>query len=265
MPELWDGAQPASRGARVYASVAAAGSRLLAAALPPLCPGCREPLADKGGVCARCWSALSFITRPFCDRLGTPFPHDAGMPLLSPQAVAHPPAYRRARAVLRYDENAGALVHALKYGDRLDLAPAFGRWMAAAGRELLLDAEALVPVPLHRRRLWARRFNQSAALAQAIGALAARPVWHDVLRRVKHTPQQVGLSREERARNVARAFGVPDPGKGEVRGRRLLLVDDVLTSGATVEACARALGRAGAASVDVLVFARVVAAPPRPI
>src|SRR6516165_4481840 len=150
-----------------------------------------------------------------------------------------------------------ALVHALKYGDRLDLAPMMGRWIGQAGRELLAEADALVPVPLHWRRLWARRFNQSAMLAAAVSRQAGVPVAAEALKRVKPTAQPVGLSRTERAANVQGAFRVPGDGKAAVTGRRLVLIDDVLTSGATVEGCGRALLRAGAANVDVLVFARV--------
>jgi len=133
-----------------------------------------------------------------------------------------------------------------------------GRWTANAGREILAGADALVPVPLHWRRLWARRFNQSAALAATVSAASNVPMAHTALKRVKATAQQVGLSRADRAANVQGAFRVPEEGRGEVAGRRLVVVDDVLTSGATVEGCARALLRAGAANVDVLVFARVV-------
>jgi ComF family protein len=173
------------------------------------------------------------------------------------QAIADPPAYQRARAAVRFDEISRALVHALKYGDRLDLAPMMGRWISQAGREVLAEADALVPVPLHWRRLWARRFNQSAALATAISAESGVPVEFGALKRVKATAQQVGLTRTERAVNVQGAFKVPPAGKAAVAGRRLVLVDDVLTSGATVDGCARALLRAGAANVDVLIFARV--------
>ena len=181
------------------------------------------------------------------------------------EAIADPPAYNRARAAVRYDDVARALVHALKYGDRLDLAPTMGRWMANAGRELVADADAMVPVPLHWRRQWARRFNQSALLAEVIAKTSGRPVAYAALKRSKATPQQVGLAKADRALNVQGAFRVPPDGKAEVVGRRLVLVDDVLTSGATVGACARALLRAGAANVDVLVFARVVAAVRPPI
>jgi ComF family protein len=226
--------------------------------LPPLCPACRGLVGDDGGLCASCWAQLSFIAPPFCERLGTPFGYDPGPGVLSTEAIANPPAFARARAAVRYDDIASALVHALKYGDRLDLAPAMGRWMARAGRELTGGADALVPVPLHWRRLWARRFNQAAALARAISRSCGVPVLDDALKRMRATPQQVGLKRADRATNVQGAFQVPDERGAAVAGRRLVLVDDVLTSGATVDACARALLRAGAAHVDVLVFARVV-------
>jgi ComF family protein len=225
-------------------------------ALPQLCPSCRETVEGRG-LCASCWSKLSFITRPYCERLGIPFVYDSGPGILSMEAIADPPSYNRARAAVRFDEISRALVHALKYGDRLDLAPMMGRWIAYAGRELLTDADALVPVPLHWRRLWARRFNQSAMLAATISAESGVPIAAGALKRVKATVQQVGLSRAERGDNIQGAFKVPDSGKPAVAGRRLVLVDDVLTSGATVEGCAKALLRAGAANVDVLVFARV--------
>ena len=228
--------------------------------LPPLCPSCRAPLGGGAGMCAECWAKLSLIEPPYCARLGIPFVYDPGPGLLSMEAIANPPAYDRARAAVRYDDVARKLVHAFKYSDRLDLAPMMGQWMARACRELLADAGALIPVPLHWRRLWGRRFNQSATLAGAISSLAGVPVLHDALKRVRATPQQVGLSKNERADNVQGAFRVPPEKKADVAGRRLVLIDDVLTSGATVDTCARALLRAGAAHVDVLVFARVVAA-----
>jgi ComF family protein len=233
--------------------------------LPPLCPACRGLLGDDGGLCAACWSRLSFIAPPYCERLGTPFGYDPGPGVLSTEAVSHPPAFGRARAAVRYDDVASALVHALKYGDRLDLAPIMGRWMARAGRELTDGAGALVPVPLHWRRLWARRFNQAAALARAISDASGVPVLDDALARTRATPHQVGLARAERATNVQGAFRVPDARQVAVAGKRLVLIDDVLTSGATLDACTRALLRAGAAQVDVLVFARVVDALRAPI
>src|SRR5215469_12378271 len=205
--------------------------------LPQLCPACRDTVEGRG-LCASCWSKLSFITRPYCERLGIPFVYDPSPGILSMEAIADPPSYNRARAAVRFDEISRALVHALKYGDRLDLAPMMGRWISRAGRELLDEADALVPVPLHWRRLWARRFNQSAMLAAAVSRQTGLPVAAGALKRVKRTAQQVGLSRTERAANVQGAFRVPGDGKAAVTGRRLVLIDDVLTSGATVEGCA---------------------------
>jgi ComF family protein len=236
----------------------------LGVALPQLCAACREPVAGEG-LCAACWAKLSFIAPPYCERLGIPFPFDPGPGVLSLEAIADPPAYQRARAAVRFDDTARTLVHALKYADRLDLAPIMGRWMAQAGRDLTREADLLLPVPLHWRRQWARRFNQSALLAEVVGKASGLPVSHGALRRVKATAQQVGLARTERARNVQGAFAVRPDARIEVAGRRLVLVDDVLTTGATLEACTRALMRAGAASVDVLVFARVVAPARVPI
>ncbi|WP_458759338.1 ComF family protein [Afipia sp. TerB] len=226
-------------------------------ALPTLCVSCHEPVTGDG-LCAACWSRLSFIAPPYCARLGIPFVYDPGPGLLSMEAIASPPAYQRARAAVRYDDVARTLVHALKYQDRTDLAPTMGRWMARAGHELLKEADALIPVPLHWQRSWSRRYNQSGALARAIAAQAGLPVWSDVLQRTRQTRQQVGLSRTERSRNVQGAFSVAAEKKPAVQGRRVILIDDVLTSGATVDTCAPALLRARAASVDVLVFARVV-------
>jgi ComF family protein len=233
-------------------------------ALPTLCVACREPV-DGEGVCASCWTKLSFIAPPLCPRLGIPFIYDPGPGLLSMEAISDPPAYGRARAAVRYDDVARTLVHALKYQDRTDLAPAMGRWMARAGRELIEQSDALIPVPLHWQRGWSRRYNQSGALARVIERQTGVRLLSEVLRRVRPTLQQIGLSRAQRASNVQGAFKVAAERQSEIQGRRVVLIDDVLTSGATVDACARALLRAKAAAVDVLVFARVVDTHKAPI
>lgn len=237
-------------------------------ALPPVCMACRAAVDEPGCLCAGCWSRIGFIERPFCDRLGTPLPYEAGEeagPPLSGAALADPPAYGRARTVAAFGEVARDLIHALKYADRLDVARPMARMMVRAGADILVDAEALVPVPLHGLRLWRRRFNQSAALAGFIGAQATVPVRTGWLARHRATLPQVGLDRAARARNVAGAFAVPEAARAELRGRRLVLVDDVLTTGATLDACVKALIRAGAERVDVLVFARVVDGRAAPI
>jgi ComF family protein len=240
------------------------GRLALDIALPTLCVACREPVHGEG-VCAECWSKLSFIAPPYCPRLGIPFVYDPGPELLSMEAIANPPAYQRARAAVRYDDVARTLVHALKYQDRTDLAPAIGRWMARAGRELLGEADVLVPVPLHWRRGWSRRYNQSGALARVIERQTGVKLKSEALRRIRPTEQQIGLSRKDRASNVQGAFKVATERKADIEGRRVVLIDDVLTSGATVDACARALLRVKAAQVDVLVFARVVDTHKAPI
>jgi predicted amidophosphoribosyltransferase len=144
-------------------------------ALPPVCPACREPIAAGGGLCARCWAKLSFIARPYCERLGTPFAHDPGPGILSARAIADPPAFGRARAAVRYDEIARVLVHGLKYGDRLELAPTLGRWMAEAGREVLAGADALVPVPLHWASPVGKALQSSGAAGQSHIRIERRP------------------------------------------------------------------------------------------
>ncbi|MCA6118904.1 ComF family protein [Bradyrhizobium sp. WSM 1738] len=233
-------------------------------ALPTQCVSCREPV-DGEGVCASCWARLSFIAPPYCPRLGIPFVYDPGPELLSMEAIASPPAYQRARAAVRYDDVARTLVHSLKYQDRTDLAPAMGRWMARAGKELLEEADVLVPVPLHWRRGWSRRYNQSGALARVISRQSGVKLAAEALRRIRSTEQQIGLSRPQRAANVQGAFKVAPERSHDIAGRRVIVVDDVLTSGATADACARALLRAKAAQVDVLVFARVVDSHRAPI
>jgi predicted amidophosphoribosyltransferase len=186
------GALGACRGAWSYAAKLA-----LDIALPTLCVACREPV-DGEGVCAECWAKLSFIEPPYCPRLGIPFVYDPGPELLSMEAIANPPAFARARAAVRYDDVARSLVHALKYQDRTDLAPTMGRWMARAGRELLKDADVLIPVPLHWRRGWSRRYNQSGALARVIERHSGVRLASEALRRVRRTEQQIGLSRIQR-------------------------------------------------------------------
>jgi ComF family protein len=234
-----------------------AGRAALDTLYPPICLACRAATSEAGALCSSCWRAMRFIERPFCDRLGTPFEHDLGEGLLSPQAVTDPPVFQRARAVARFEDGpARRLVHRLKYSDRGELAAPMGAWMARAGADVLAEADAITPVPLHARRLWTRRFNQAAALGREIARRAGKPFEPALLRRIKATRSQVGLSREQRVQNMQGAFRAA-PG-ASVQGRRIALVDDVLTSGATANAAARALLRAGAAQVDLIVFARVV-------
>ncbi len=190
-------------------------------------------------------------------RLGTPFAHDFGPGMLSPAAIADPPRFDSARAVAIHEGVAKAMVARLKYGERLDLARAMARLMVQAGGPLLASAEVLIPVPMHRGRLWRRRYNQAALLANEIGALAGKPILLDTLRRVKRTPPQVGLTRNERRSNLAGAFRIEPGQKAAIEGRHCLVIDDVRTTGSTLNACAHILRQAGAARIDVLTFTLV--------
>ncbi|MEA1834521.1 ComF family protein [Methylobacterium durans] len=229
---------------------------------PPTCAACGAATADPGALCPTCWTGLRLIEAPYCPRYGTPFALDLGIgPLLSPRAIAEPPVFGRGRAVALYDGTAREIVHRLKYEDRLDLAVPMARMMAARGRELLAEADCVVPVPLHRWRLFRRRFNQAALLARPIARSSGLPFEPGALKRVRATRSQVGLSRAGRAANLQGAFRVPEAGRPRLQGRRVLLVDDVTTTGATANAAARALLRGGATAVDLLTFALVAQDP----
>lgn len=246
-----------SLGVRLTARLRHARRAAIDFVFPPTCIACHGAVVAAHALCPACWRGLGLIERPVCDRYGTPFAVDLGGHLLSPRAVADPPVFARCRAVARYDDVARALVHRLKYEDRMELAPALGRMMARAAGDLLPEADVIVPVPLHRGRLWKRRFNQSALLAREIATAAGKPLAAGALIRRKATAPQFGLSRAARADNVTGAFAVPDAARPMLSGRRVLLVDDVVTTGATANAASRVLLRAGAAAVDVACFALV--------
>lgn len=226
--------------------------------LPPLCLGCRAPLVTHDALCITCWQGIDFIRPPLCDRLGIPMPFDpGGGALISAAAAAAPPDYDRARAVGHFSGTMRKLVHALKFEDRQELRRLLGRLLHEAGRDLIDEADVLIPVPLSRWRLFSRRFNQAALLAGELSSLTRLP--HDplVLQRTKKTRTQVGLTRRQRRENVAGAFALDPRRKPAIAGRRVLLIDDVITTGATVGAAARALKRGGATRVDVLSLAIV--------
>jgi len=225
--------------------------------VPPVCTSCMAPLAVHDALCPACWREVAFIRPPLCDRMGVPMPFDTGGPMISAAAAAEPPQYDRLRAVARYEGPIRRLVRDLKFHDRHHGRRLIGRWLAETGRPLLADAEVIVPVPLSRWRLLGRRFNQSALLAGELARLTGLPHRPLALVRTRRTRPQPGLTRSERKANVRAAFAVPAAHRAVVAGRRVLLVDDVVTTGATVEACARALRSAGAVRVDVLALALV--------
>jgi ComF family protein len=225
---------------------------------PPLCIACRGPVAE-AGFCAACWSAVTFLDGPGCACCGLPFAVALEGDTLCAGCLANPPAFDKARAIMAYDDNSSRAILALKHADRLDLVPGFSRWLSRTGRFLLEDSDLIVPVPLHRFRLWRRRYNQSAELARRLAGNWQRLYDPFALIRSRATASQGAMAgAKARRRNVLGAFQVPDPDR--IKGKRVLLLDDVLTTGATVQACARALKRAGAERVHVLVLARVVKA-----
>ena len=246
--------------ARAFRVATARGRRLVDLMLPPRCLGCGNAVLDPASLCAECWAGLSFIAEPHCACCGLPFGFADAMATtaLCGGCMATKRPYGRARSVLTYDEASRGLILAFKHSDRTDAAPMFGRWLARAWAEILEEADYIVPVPLHRWRLFKRRYNQSALLAQATGRLSDVAYLPDLLLRARATPSQGEFGPLGRRRNVAGAFRVHPRHLGAVEGKRIVLVDDVHTTGATIEECAKVLKRAHVAEVDVLTLARVV-------
>ena len=230
---------------------------LLDAVLPPRCSGCGIIVDMPAAVCGSCWSGIGFIGEPLCQCCGRPFEFNVAGRSLCGRCIAEPPVFERARASVLYDDASRGLLLRFKHGDGLHLAPLFGAWLTRTGAVVLAETDLLIPVPLHRTRLFTRRFNQAAVIALEVGRRAGVPVDVLGLVRARRTPSQGTRTRAGRERNVRGAFRVGPALAARIEGKRVLLVDDVLTTGATVNECARVLGRAGAASVDVLTIARV--------
>ena len=235
--------------------------RLADIVYPPTCPGCGVTTGTHAGFCPVCWSGIRFIERPYCEVLGLPFSYDPGAGMLCAQAIADPPVFDRLRAVALHEGAARSLVHSLKYRDRTDLAAMMAGWMARAGKPYLSECQGVIPLPLHRTRLMQRKFNQAAELSRHLALLSDRPLLPSTLIRIKRTSRQVGLSARAREDNVRAAFAVAPGREADVWGKRLVLVDDVYTTGATVSSATRALKKAGAAEVTVLTFAMALAGP----
>jgi len=225
---------------------------------PPVCLGCRNLVGEPGTLCPDCWPGVRFLERPWCEVMGTPFAHEMGEGVVSAEAIADPPPFKRARSAVLYEGVPQRMARSLKFGDRTDLAPWMARWMVRAGAELVAEADAVLPVPLHRYRFLARRFNQSAELSRAIARQTGLRHLAAVLIRRQSTRPQVGLTAAERETNLSGAFTVPPHLRPLIKNKRLILVDDVYTTGTTVKTATRALLAAGAGSVDVLTFARVL-------
>jgi ComF family protein len=237
------------------------GRIALDALLPPRCLVCGATVGSAGALCAGCWSRMTVLGPPCCTCCGFPFEYgqaEGGGEALCGACLRERPPYARARAALRYDDASRGLIIAFKHADRTDAAPALGRWLAQAGAELLQDADLIAPVPLHRWRLFRRRYNQAGLLATHVARAAGKPLCADLLTRKRATPSQGRMGAAQRRENVAGAFIVTPRHRLALTGRHVLLIDDVLTTGATAGACARTLLAGGAAAVDLLTLARVV-------
>ena len=236
------------------AGVRAAIGRLIDLVFPPQAlDGGARPMSQ--GLSAEAWTRIHFIEAPLCDGCGIPFEYELGARCAA--CESQPRAFDRARAACLYDESSRDLILQFKHADRTDLTPLFCAWLRRAAPDLIAEADVVAPVPLHRGRLFHRRYNQAAEIARPLARAAGVDYLPDVLRRVRDTGSQGGKSGSGRLRNVQGAFKVPERLRPLIAGKRVLLIDDVFTTGATAEACAKALKRAGATAVDVAVIARV--------
>ena len=207
-------------------------------------------------LCPVCWKAIHFIAPPWCAVCGAPFEVSVEAGVVCAECLAFPPVFTRARGAMAYDEASKRLVLGFKHSDRLHPAKAFALWMQRNAGDFAEHVDVIVPVPLHRWRLFKRRYNQAALLAQEVGKLLGKPVLVDALLRVKATPRQGHMNREQRRENIANAFCMRPACADAVQGRKVLLIDDVLTTGATVNEGSRVLRKAGASEVYVLTLAR---------
>lgn len=234
------------------------GNAILDFALPPRCPACGEIVAEQHSFCAPCWQSIHFLGDPCCVTCGLPFAYDLGPGAQCGACHADPPPFDRARAVMAYGAVARTVVLRFKYGRRTGHARLIARHMARHLTGMAMAQVLLVPVPLHRWRLWSRGFNQSALIASALAQEAGGQAVNDALVRTRRTPPLRRMSAARRRRLMQGAFALAPGWADAVRGRHIVLIDDIRTTGATAAACARALRAGGAARVDLLCWARVL-------
>jgi len=228
---------------------------------PPLCVSCGSQIGEPYSLCSECWREVSFVEGAVCARCGLPFEIDPGENAICAGCYAAPTSFDHARSIFHYDEASKRLILGFKHGDRLERAPAFVNWLERAGRNLAEEADLIVPVPLHSSRLWRPRYNQAAILAQGIARRFGKFYAPTLLERTRATPSQGSMpSAKARQRNVAAVFRVSPSARSKISGKNILLLDDVYTTGATLNACARALQAAGAGRIGALTLARVVRA-----
>lgn len=230
-------------------------SPLLDLILPPRCAACGDITTKADHLCGPCWTSITFITHPYCATCGLPFDIDVGPDMVCASCIQDPPLFQKARGVFLYKDTSKQLIFKLKHGDQTHLARMFAEWMVTYGQDVLPETDVLIPVPIHWTRLLNRLYNQAGLLSARIADLTSLPIDYHSLKRSTATPSQGTKSKKDRWENVKKAFIVAD--KEKIKGKGVLLVDDVMTSGATVKACTRALLKAGAKHVNVLTLGRV--------
>lgn len=221
---------------------------------------CHTYISDQVGLCMACWADMQFIQAPICDVTGTPLPHDSGENILSLEALSDPPRYDKARVALKFNAHARRLIHKLKYHDQQHIAPLMAKMMLHAARDLLVNGDAVIvcPVPLHHWRYFRRRFNQADLLARQVARQSQAAYMPKLIKRIRSTKTQVGLTREERQKNVKGAFVLNAKWVEQARGKTIFIVDDVITTGATVDEIASCLKAEGLAPVYILAFAKII-------
>ncbi len=224
---------------------------------PSVCSNCLSPIETSNNICPACWEDIDFIMPPFCEIKGTPFPFDIEQGTISASALKNPPSYDKARGVALYEGTMRELIHKLKYKDRHELTNLFVNWMKRAGSELLSETDLIIPIPLYKTRLWQRRFNQSAILAKRLSQQTELPYDCSTLIRRKKTKSQVGLTAKERQQNLKNAFFIEETKKEIIEDKSILLIDDVITTGVTVNTAASILKSEGASKVYILSLAIV--------
>ncbi len=226
--------------------------------LPARCLSCTKLIEEPHALCSECWKNLNFITTPFCRGCGFPFEVEIGEQALCGRCIQAPASYTHARAALCYDDACKPLILRFKHSDAIHLAPLMSKWMLRAGKDLIDQADYMVPVPLHWQRMFVRRYNQAALLTLELSKLTKKSTAVDMLKRHRSTPPQGSKRAGSRQQNVAGAFVINPSWYPKIRGKTILLIDDVMTSGATLQSCTAPLLKAGAKRVDVLTIAKVI-------
>lgn len=233
-------------------------TKALNAIYPPQCLSCKTIIGENGNLCPDCWEVIHFISGSKCNICGIPFEYEINEAAICGSCMFKKPSYDCARAVFKYDDASRSLITSFKYSDKIAASDYFAKWIARSASDLIDEADLIVAVPLHRIRLFTRRYNQSSLLANSLAKLTKKPIHHNMLRRTKNTKPQAGMMFKQRILNVRGAFKINAKYADLIKGKNIILIDDVMTTGATIEACAKAIKKAGASKVTALTVARTV-------